>query len=64
MRIFEHTTHFNSFKTVALFWLAHGGEKIGGGGGGGAIFQRCAINMLGVRSWLTPQLYVCGILMM
>ena len=48
----EHTTHFNSFRTVALFRLASGGlglpvvsEKIGEG----AIFQRCAINMLGVR---------------
>eukprot|EP00731_Ephydatia_muelleri_P002284 Em0001g2284a len=24
-QMFEHTTHFNSFKTVALFWLANGG---------------------------------------
>ena len=50
MKIFEHTTHFNSFRVVSLFWLASGGygscEKIGGG----AVFQRCTINMLGVRT--------------
>ena len=46
---FAHTTHFNSSRTVVLFWPDNGGYGSREKTGGGAIFQRCVATMFGVR---------------